>query len=84
MICEKYLNDLFDHMEQTKMDKYEKGKIHTIDFIKSKLGLTEFVQYAEDGTPDALSYSQMIALLTKSIQELTAKVEMLEKNCNCK
>ena len=26
----------------------------------------------------------MIPTLVKAIQELTAKVEMLEKNCNCK
>ena len=42
------------------------------------LGLTEFVQYAEDGTPDALAYQNMIALLTKAIQELSAKVTALE------
>ena len=42
------------------------------------LGLTEFVQYAEDGTPDALAYQNMIALAFKAIQELTAKVEALE------
>ncbi len=34
------------------------------------LGLTEFVQYADDETPDALAYPNMIALLTKAIQEL--------------
>jgi len=39
------------------------------------LGLTEFVQYAEDGTPDALSYQNMIALLTKAIQELKAEFD---------
>jgi hypothetical protein len=51
------------------------------------LGLTEFVQYADDGTPDALSYTNMIALLTKSIQELKAdndslkaRIETLENN----
>jgi hypothetical protein len=33
------------------------------------LGLTEFVQYADDGSPDALSYQNMVALLTKAIQE---------------
>jgi hypothetical protein len=50
-----------------------------------ELGLTEFVQYAEDGTPDALAYSHMIALLTKSIQELKAEVDLLKSNkCNCK
>jgi hypothetical protein len=40
-----------------------------------ELGLTEFVQYAEDGSPDALSYGNMIALLTKAIQELSAKID---------
>jgi len=48
-------------------------------------GLTEFVQYADDGTPDALSYGNMVALCVKSIQEqqatinaLTARVVALE------
>ena len=39
------------------------------------LGLTEFVQYADDGTPDALAYQNMVALLTKAIQELKAQIE---------
>jgi hypothetical protein len=39
-----------------------------------ELGLTEFVQYAEDGTPDALAYSNMVALLVKAIQELNEKI----------
>jgi hypothetical protein len=43
------------------------------------LGLTEFVQYAEDGTPDALAYQNMIALLTKAIQELKAEVDTLKQ-----
>ena len=42
------------------------------------LGLTEFVQYAEDGTPDALAYSHMVALLTKAIQELKAEINELK------
>jgi hypothetical protein len=42
-----------------------------------EIGLTEFVQYAEDGTPDALAYSNMIALLTKAIQELSKQNEEL-------
>jgi hypothetical protein len=37
------------------------------------------VQYAEDGTPDALAYSNMIALLTKAIQEMNTKIIELEK-----
>lgn len=39
------------------------------------LGLTEFVQYAEDGTPDALAYSNMVSLLVKGIQELKAELD---------
>jgi len=41
-------------------------------------GLSEFVQYAEDGTPDALAYSNMVSLAFKAIQDLNAKVEALE------
>lgn len=32
-------------------------------------GLTEFVQYNNEGQPDALAYANMVALLTKAIQE---------------
>jgi hypothetical protein len=42
------------------------------------LGLTEFVQYAKDGSPDALSYSNMVSLLIKSIQEQQAQIEELK------
>lgn len=43
-----------------------------------QVGLTEFVQYAEDGSPDALAYGNMVSLAFKAIQELNAKVEALE------
>jgi hypothetical protein len=46
------------------------------------LGLTEFVQYAEDGSPDALSYGNMIALAFKAIQELNQKVENQQQTIN--
>ena len=46
------------------------------------LGLTEFVQYAEDGTPDALAYTHMIALLTKAIQEQQTQIESLKARLN--
>ena len=42
------------------------------------LGLTEFVQYAEDGTPDALAYSNMVSLLVKAIQEQQQQIEELK------
>jgi hypothetical protein len=38
-------------------------------------GLTEFVQYAEDGSPDALAYGNMVSLLVKAIQELKAEFD---------
>jgi hypothetical protein len=48
-------------------------------------GLTEFVQYADDGTPDALAYGNMVSLAFKAIQEqqsiindLKARIETLE------
>jgi hypothetical protein len=39
------------------------------------LGLTEYVQYDDQGQPDALSYASMVAILTKAIQELSATVQ---------
>ena len=49
------------------------------------IGLTEFVEYNDSNEPDALHYGNMVALLTKAIQEqqelietLQAKVEALE------
>jgi hypothetical protein len=41
------------------------------------LGLTEFVQYADDGSPDALAYGNMVALLAKAIQEQQALITSL-------
>ena len=43
-----------------------------------ELGLTEFVQYAPDGSPDALSYQNMIALAIKAIQEQQTLIESLK------
>jgi trimeric autotransporter adhesin len=50
-------------------------------------GLTEFVQYNDDGEPDALAYSNMVSLCIKAIQEqqvtitaLTARITALEGN----
>lgn len=42
------------------------------------IGLTELVQYAPDGTPDALHYPHFTALLAKAIQELNNKITQLE------
>jgi hypothetical protein len=41
-------------------------------------GLSEFVQYAEDGSPDALAYGNMVSLCVKAIQEQQAVIEELQ------
>jgi len=41
-------------------------------------GLTEFVDYNEEGQPDAIHYSNMVSLLTKALQESLTKIESLE------
>jgi hypothetical protein len=41
-------------------------------------GLTEFVQYAEDGSPDALAYGNMVSLCIKAIQEQQALITQLQ------
>ena len=40
-------------------------------------GLTEFVQYTDDGEPDALAYSNMVSLCIKAIQEQQATITAL-------
>jgi hypothetical protein len=45
-------------------------------------GLTEFVQYAEDGSPDALSYGNMVSLLVKAVQEQQLQIEELKSKLN--
>jgi hypothetical protein len=41
-------------------------------------GLTEFVQYADDGSPDALAYGNMVSLCIKAIQEQQAIISAME------
>ena len=42
------------------------------------IGLTNFVEYNDKNQPDAVHYGNMVALLTKAIQELNTKVTTLE------
>lgn len=41
-------------------------------------GLQEFVQYADDGTPDALAYGNMVSLCIKAIQEQQEMIAELQ------
>jgi hypothetical protein len=47
-----------------------------------KIGLTEFVQYADDGKPDALAYGNMISLCIKAIQEQQTIIQSFEARLN--
>jgi len=42
-----------------------------------EVGLTEFVQYAEDESPDALAYGNMVSLMVKAMQEQQALITAL-------
>ena len=46
------------------------------------LGLTEFVDYNDSNEPDALHYGNMVALLTKAIQEQQTQIEALQSEIN--
>lgn len=90
----KYKKDILDYDKGLDIIKqirpvYYKGKndgnIQYAGFIAEEindLGLTEFVQYANDGTPDALAYANMTALLTKGIQQLDDRLTALEQKLN--
>ena len=41
-------------------------------------GLTEFVDYNTEDEPDALAYGNMVALLTKAVQDQQAMIETLQ------
>jgi|9_EtaG_2_1085328.scaffolds.fasta_scaffold15029_3 hypothetical protein len=45
-------------------------------------GLTSFIGYDENNEAETLHYGNMVSLLTKAIQELSAKVEELESKIN--
>ena len=48
------------------------------------LGLSEFVEYSEDGEVEGLFYERMVSVCINAIKELSAKVTELEKKCeNC-
>jgi hypothetical protein len=44
-----------------------------------ELGMTEFVDYDEEGKPDALNYANMTALLVKTIQEQQKQIQDQQK-----
>ena len=46
------------------------------------IGLSQFVEYAVDGSPDALRYGNMVSLCIKAIQELKAEVDSLKAQIN--
>jgi len=66
---------LFDWNELVDSDMREAGFIAE-EFAET--GMEEFVDRDENGRIDGLRYKQMVALLTKGIQELELRLEALE------
>ena len=62
--------------------KFNGEDIITAGFIAEEvdaIGMDEYVIKNSEGQPDAINYSQMVALLVNGINELSAKVEELEE-----
>jgi hypothetical protein len=73
--------DIINQMRPVYYNGKNDGKTQFAGLIAEEihdLGLTEFVQYAKDGTPDALSYPNMVALLVKGMKEQQAQIEELK------
>ena len=85
---ENYTKGLAEVMQMrpvTYNSKNEKETQTFAGFIAEEihdLGLAEFVQYAEDESPDALSYGNMVSLLVKAIQELNQTVQDQQQQIN--
>jgi hypothetical protein len=80
LIAVQSLRPVYYKSNRTNADGNEDSHQY-VGFIAEEIdaaGLTEFVQYGEDSTPESLAYGNMVALLTKAIQELSAKNDALE------
>ena len=83
---EKGLGDLLKLRPVTFKYKQEEGRPSAptatqAGFIAEEVheaGLTEYVDYDADGEPESLKYANMVALMTKAIQDLNSKVESLQ------
>jgi hypothetical protein len=60
------------------LNDYEEGTFDPdLTFGGGNTGLTEFVEYNDEGNPDALHYGNMVSLAFKAIQELKADNDAL-------
>ena len=82
----KEVMELQPKLYRMKEDAENSDKL--LGFIAQEVKESIPQAYVENGADDnkfiGLNQMPIIAALTKAIQELNAKVEMLEKNCNCK
>ena len=82
----KEVMELQPKLYRMKEDNNDSNK--HLGFIAQEVEKVLPQAYLEQGEDDnkfiGLTEMPIVAALTKAIQELTAKVEMLEKNCNCK
>jgi hypothetical protein len=83
---EDYDKGLAELMQLRSVSFKFNGEENTnIGFIAEEvdaLGLAEVMLYNENAEPEGVIYSNMVALLTKAIQELNAKVDELQAEVN--
>jgi hypothetical protein len=80
LIAVQSLRPVYYKSNRTNADGNEDSHQY-VGFIAEEIdaaGLTEFVQYGEDSTPESLAYGNMVALLTKAIQELKAELDTVK------
>jgi hypothetical protein len=73
------VNKLVPVYFKSKNDDYPQQHAGLIAERLHELGLEEFVEYGAEDQPEGIFYTHMIALMTKAIQELSAKVTALEE-----
>jgi hypothetical protein len=77
----EYSSEAFAKLNPVRYNKKGSG-IEEIGLIAEDVAALypEVVKYDKDGNPDGVNYTRLSAILIKAVQELTDKVNQLEKN----
>jgi len=77
----EYSSEAFAKLKPVRYNKKGSG-IEEIGLIAEDVAALypEVVKYDKDGNPDGVNYTRLSAILIKAVQELTDKVNQLEKN----
>jgi len=77
----EYSSEAFAKLNPVRYNKKGSG-VEEIGLIAEDVAALypEVVKYDKDGNPDGVNYTRLSAILIKAVQELTDKVNQLEKN----